>query len=138
MDPREHLEAIRRLAEADSRYAPEAFFFVSEAVGQTAQWIQDKVLPEENAGPRSEDGADRFHVSGQELLAGIRKLARDRWGMLAPRVLGRWGVRRTEDFGEIVFLMVGDEALAWKSRECDRREDFANGFDFRTAFEGVD
>ena len=40
----------------------------------------------------------------------------------------------TRDFGEIVFLMVEDEELDWKKQEKDSREDFANGFDFDTAF----
>lgn len=133
MTPHEHLKYIKELAERDGRYAPEAFVFVSEAIGVTAAWLKDGTLTENDIGhTRGADG--EFHVSGRELLAGIRKLAGERWGALAGQVLLRWGVRRTADFGEIVFCMVEDEKLQWRKRECDSRADFAGGFDLATAF----
>jgi uncharacterized repeat protein (TIGR04138 family) len=138
MSPKEQLERMRRRAENDGRYAPEAFWFVSEAIGQTAQWLRDGAIQENNRGPRGEGEGSVFHVSGQELLVGIRRLAKERWGMMTPRVFERWGVRRTEDFGEIVFLMVDDQELQWRKRETDTKEDFANGFDIQTAFGGLD
>ena len=103
---------------------------------ETVEWIkQDVIKPNDVApGARDEEGG-MFHVSGQELLCGLRRLCCQRWGLMAPHVLRQWGIRRTEDFGEMVFLMVEDEELQWRKRECDRREDFANGFDFKTAFE---
>lgn len=118
------LEAVRRLARRDGRYLPEAFLFVSEAVHRTAGWVRDGTLPPQPKGPRGE--GEEFHVSGQELLAGLLRLAREKWGMMAPHVLAAWGVRRAEDFGEIVFLMVEDEEMQWRRRECDSREDFAD------------
>ena len=138
MDLKDQEKRIRELAEKDGRYAPEAFFFVTEAVGHTVYWIRNGELPEQNNGPRGDQSQGVFHVSGQELLAGIRKLAYERWGALAPQVLRRWGVKRCEDFGEIVFAMVEDEKMQWRKRDCDRREDFANGFDFDTAFATLD
>ena len=136
MTPHEHLQHIRELAKQDGRYAPEAFIFVSEAIGATAAWLKDGTLTENDTGAgRGADG--EYHVSGRELLAGIRKLAGERWGALAPRVLSSWGVRKTEDFGEIVFCMVEDEKLQWRKRECDSRADFACGFDFATAFQDL-
>jgi len=138
MSPKEQLERMRERAHEDGRYAPEAFWFVAEAIGHTVDWIRTGELPAQANGAREEGEGKTYHVSGQELLSGLRRLARERWGMLAPRVLERWGVRRTEDFGEIVFLMVEDEKLQWRKRECDTREDFSGGYDFRTAFEGLD
>lgn len=123
---------IRTLAATDGRYNENAFFFVSEAINFTVSAIKQgkiTISPNEFRG----DG-DEFHVSGKELLEGIRLLAQERWGILAPLVFHRWGVFRTEDFGEIVFLMVEDEKMAWSRRECDSREDFRNGYDFATAF----
>jgi uncharacterized repeat protein (TIGR04138 family) len=116
------LEAIQRLARRDGRYAPEAFLFVSEGVHRTAAWVKDGTLPPQPKGSRGE--GEEFHVSGQELIAGLRRLAGEKWGMLAPRVLESWGVRAPADFGEIVFLMIEDETLQWRRRECDTREDF--------------
>ena len=134
MTAQQHLEIISRLAREDGRYQTEAFLFVSDAIGKTVKWIQEGIIhPLVEDGER-EEGQNSFHVSGKELLVGIRLLAQKRWGLLAPHVLRGWGVTGTEDFGEIVFLMVECEELSWHKRECDNREDFADGFDFDTAF----
>lgn len=133
MTPHELREHIKDIAARDGRYRPEAFYFISEAIAATAKWLREGKLPENDTGPsRGADG--EYHVSGRELLAGIRKLATERWGSMAQSVLGHWGVHRTEDFGEIVFTMVEDEEMRWKRRECDTRADFAGGYDFSTAF----
>ena len=133
MNPREHLQYIRDLARRDGRYSPEAFVFISEAIGATAKWLQDGTISPNDAGP-NRGGEGEFHVSGKELLTGIRRLALEKWGPLAPTVFRHWGVRRTEDFGEIVFCMVEDATLQWKRRDCDTRADFADGFDFDSSF----
>ncbi len=72
------------------------------------------------------------HVSGQELLDGLREFALEEFGPMAQTVLGGWGVRRTEDFGEIVFNLV--EAGLLGKTDQDSRADFANGYDFDDAF----
>lgn len=133
MTPQEHLQHIRDIAKKDGRYAPEAFLFVSEAIGLTAAWLKDGTLSENDTGA-GRGGEGEFHVSGRELLAGVRRLAGERWGALAGRVLFSWGVYRTEDIGEIVFCMVEDEKLQWRRRACDTRDDFAGGYDIETAF----
>lgn len=133
MTARDHLDNIHALAERDGRYSPDAFLFVSEAVGKTADWIKKNVIQPLDRDERRGEG-ETYHVSGQELLLGIRRLAGERWGQMAPTVFHLWGVHSTEDFGEIVFLMVEDPAMQWRKRECDTREDFANGFSFETAF----
>ncbi len=136
MSAKDQLDRMRSIAAQDGRYSPEAFLFVSKAIGQTVEWIKKGVLkPEDAPGSSREEQGGMFHVSGKELLAGFRRLARERWGLLAPRVLESWGVQRTEDVGEIVFLMVEDEELQWRRRPSDTREDFANGFDFEAAFD---
>ncbi len=136
MTAKEHLNHIHRLARHDGRYAPDAFLFVSEAIAHTVNWVRDGTI-QVTEQEKERGDKDEFHVSGQELLRGVRKLARERWGCMARTVLEQWGVRKTDDFGEIVFLMVEDEELRWKKRECDRREDFANGYDFETAFDDI-
>ena len=72
------------------------------------------------------------HISGQELLGGMRSHALEEYGPMAMMVLGEWGIRRCEDFGEIVFNMVEHELLA-KTDE-DSRDDFSGGYDFEDAF----
>jgi uncharacterized repeat protein (TIGR04138 family) len=76
-------------------------------------------------------GPDR-HVSGHELLDGIRVFACEQFGPLTKTVLNRWGIRETADFGEIVFNLV-DKGILGKTDD-DRREDFRNGYDFEEAF----
>jgi len=72
------------------------------------------------------------HVSGNELLDGIRRLALDRFGPMAKTVFEQWGIVTTEDFGAIVFQLV-DEGLLGKT-EQDKMSDFARGYDFHEAF----
>jgi len=72
------------------------------------------------------------HVTGKELLEGIREYALKQFGPLAMFVLNEWGIHRTEDFGEIVFNMV-DAGLLLKTKD-DKKEDFANGYDFEEVF----
>ena len=72
------------------------------------------------------------HVSGKELLEGIKKLARERFGLMARTVLDSWGVRTTEDFGNIVFNLVNAELLS--RTEEDTIEEFSDVYDFDEAF----
>lgn len=128
-----HVERIREIACLDGRYSPDGFLFVSEVIGHTVQWIRDgELTPADKSDSRGT--GEEFHVSGQELLLGLERYGRERWGLMAPAVLRAWGIRRTEDIGEIVFMMVEDPVLQWRKRECDTREDFAGGFDFEEAW----
>jgi uncharacterized repeat protein (TIGR04138 family) len=72
------------------------------------------------------------HISGRELLEGIRELAIERFGPLALDVLREWGVRRTEDFGNIVFNLVNAGLLGASDEDSPR--DFAGGYDFNEVF----
>lgn len=74
-----------------------------------------------------------LHVGGEELCWGLRDLALEQWGLLAPVVLRHWGIRSTSDFGRMVFALV-DNGLLQKQPE-DRVTDFDNVFDFNTSFE---
>ena len=113
-------EALRKILEQDHRYTAEAYLFLREALEFTI-----KLLKKPDKGPTR-------HGSGAELLDGIRQFALQEYGPLTLRVLQHWGVRRSEDFGEIVFNLVESGALG--KTEEDRREDFAGGYDFERAF----
>lgn len=104
----------------DSRYHRDAYLFVKDALDHT-QRLSVKGAP----------GKIR-HVTGQELLAGIRDFALAQFGPMAITVFEEWGVRSSRDFGEIVFNMVESKLLA-KTDE-DSREDFKDGYDFQDAF----
>lgn len=100
----------------DSRYTAEAYHFVREALDHTVRSLNK---------PR--------HVSGQELLGGIRDYALQEFGPMAKRVLLECGINECIDFGHIVFNLV-NEGLLGKTDE-DTIEDFAGGYDFTEAFE---
>jgi uncharacterized repeat protein (TIGR04138 family) len=111
--------AILDLAEKHGRFRPAAYHFTLQAVHFTVDRVQ-----REGAGPR--------HVTGREVLDGIRDLARSRFGPMAKTVFEQWGVGRTEDFGEIVFQLV-EHGILGKTEE-DQLSDFARGYDFEQAF----
>jgi len=83
------------------------------------------------AGKDSAEGAER-HVSGQEVLNGMRAHAADLFGPLAAQVWRSWGVREPIDWGHIVFLLV--EAGLLNRQETDTIEDFREEFDFDEVF----
>ena len=113
-------EALEMIRAKDSRYASEAYIFVREALDHTQKHIA-----------KHSKGALR-HVTGQELLQGIREYALSQFGPMAMFVLEEWGIRTCEDFGEIVFNMVDIGLLA--KTEKDSRADFSNGYEFTEAF----
>ncbi len=113
-------ETVARIVDEDPRYHEAAYQFMREALDFTIKLLEKPV-----------EGKGR-HVSGGELLEGIRQFALKDFGPLTLTVLRTWGITRCEDFGEIVFNMVRHGVLG-KTDE-DRREDFAGGYDFDTAF----
>jgi uncharacterized repeat protein (TIGR04138 family) len=113
-------EAVEQILARDPRYARDAYAFVREALDFT-----QKIIGRENRGPIR-------HITGQELLDGIRQFALKEFGPMAVTVFEEWGVRNSRDFGEIVFNMVEISLLA--KTEKDTRDDFQNGYDFTDAF----
>jgi uncharacterized repeat protein (TIGR04138 family) len=129
-------EVIERIRVRDPRYARDAYLFVREALDHTQNAII-KLAKDARAAqpPRETDEAKEppvRHVTGQELLAGIRDYALAQFGPMVPTVFEEWGIHRCADFGEIVFNMVEIGLLA--KTERDSREDFKNGYDFDEAF----
>lgn len=77
----------------------------------------------------------RRHVTGPELAWACRDFAQARFGLLAPSVLGHWGVTRTDDLGRIVFTLVEVGLLV--TQPGDRESDFSAVYDFGDAFGGA-
>ena len=116
-------KTIDEIAREDGRYDGRALKFVFEGLAATIDKLRKQEDPE--AVPR--------HITGQELAWGLAEVARDRWGRLAAMVLRQWGVCRTRDFGEIVYLMIGSGWMT--SQETDTIEDFDDVYDFGEVFE---
>ena len=113
-------EAIEQIVKKDPRYPVEAYHFVREALDFTVKQFRKEAIGPEH------------HVSGKELLTGVRQFALQEYGPLACTVLNYWNLWRCEDIGEIVFNMVSLRIL--KTTDKDSREDFRNGYDFEEAF----
>jgi uncharacterized repeat protein (TIGR04138 family) len=116
-------EGLESILARDPRYRRDAYLFVRDALDFT-----------KTTAPRKREGreADQVHVTGQELLTGIRTYALMQFGPMVITVLEDWGISRCEDFGEIVFNMVGAGLLS--KTDTDRREDFQGGYTFEEAF----
>ena len=114
-------ETVDLIIAKDTRFARDAYTFVREALDFTQKL----------AGKETRSAIR--HVSGQELLAGIRKFALEQFGPMAATVFEEWGVKSCRDFGEIVFNMVENRLLA--KTDKDTRDDFQNGYDFTDAFQ---
>jgi len=110
------VDRVREIVRRDPRYAQQAYYFMFEALEYTLSRI-DK----------------RRHVSGPELLQGVRNYALERFGFLSRTVFNEWGIWRTGDFGEIVFNLV--EADLLKKTEDDDPADFADVFEFEDALD---
>ena len=110
-------------------YAPQAFEFVREGLAHTVQMIHGETP--DQAAEAVKLGEDR-HVSGQQLCNGLRDYAIKRYGLLARTVLNRWNIRRTDDFGKIVFAMI--EAGVMRKSDEDTFEAFMGVYDFDEAF----
>ena len=113
-------EALDQILATDSRFHRDAYLFMREALDFT-----QKLVGRENQGKVR-------HVTGQELLDGLRQYALQQFGPMTATVFEEWGVRNCQNFGEIVFNMVEIGLLA--KTEKDTRDDFQNGYDFTEAF----
>lgn len=113
---REFYRAIEEIFAKDPRYKPDAYEFVMEALSYTQKKF----------------GRIK-HVTGEELLTGMKDLLLDQFGPLTLSVLNHWGIKGTEDFGHIVFNLVQNKVLS--KTEEDRIDSFKNGFDFHEAFD---
>lgn len=96
---------------ADRPFHPAAYEFVLQSLDRTIRACDP---------PR--------HVSGTEVLAGVRRDAHEQFGPMAAHVLFHWGIRGGPDVGTIVFDLVDRGILA--RTEDDRPEDFAKVDDF--------
>jgi uncharacterized repeat protein (TIGR04138 family) len=114
-------ESVDKILIKDGRYDRDSYYFVREGLDYTLK------VPKKHG-----DRQTPRHVSGQELLDGLRRYAIHQFGPMAKTVLVHWGIRQCGDFGEIVFNMV-EKGILGKT-EQDSREDFKDGYDFDEVF----
>jgi uncharacterized repeat protein (TIGR04138 family) len=115
-------KTMRDVILADGRYPLEAFAFLHDGLSRAVQSVHGENVPP----------VGQSHVTGQQLCHALCELALEKWGMLARTVLGRWNIRQTIDFGNMVYLLVENDFM--KKTEEDSLEDFRNVFDFDDFF----
>ena len=123
MQDLEFSEIVGLICKEDARFDRKAYTFVRQALDHTVIDLKRKT-PERTGKSQ--------HVTGAELLQGIRTYALEQFGPLTKTVLNSWGITRCADFGDIVFNLIEYNVLS--KTENDRREDFANLYDFDEAF----
>src|SRR5947208_16403628 len=96
----------------DPAYAYEADEFRFAALAHT-----QKLLGRAADEPAEEPDASH-HVSGPELLEGVRDLALREFGLMARTVFRMWGINNTSDFGEIVFNLVEANLMSKTDRDA--------------------
>lgn len=112
-------EAVTVLTDADPYYHADAYFFLREGLDHAVKL-------------RKRQHGESGHVSGQQLCEGIRQLAIKAFGPMVLTVFEYWGIRKTDDFGEMVWRLIGLGVFG--RTEKDSREDFRNVYSFREAF----
>lgn len=123
MQDLEFNEVVELICKEDGRYDRAAYTFIRQGLDYTVKEIRKK---DAQKSQRSR------HVTGPELLEGLRQFALDQYGPMAKIVLNSWGIKRCEDFGELVFNLI--EYNVFSKTENDKREDFAATYTFDDAF----
>lgn len=116
-------EIVTLICKEDPRFDRKAYDFVRLGLDHAVKELRKRDAA------RAEKSR---HVTGAELLEGLRAYALDQFGPLTKTVLNAWGVRRCRDFGDIVFNLI--EYNVFSKTENDRREDFNDIYDFDEAF----
>ncbi len=107
---------VSQIHQEDPRYHPDAYEFVMEALS----FAQKKFKQAK-------------HINGREFLEGIKGLLLKKFGPMTIPVLDYWGVKKTEDFGNIVFNLEQYKIIA-KDAD-DHYETFKDVYDFQEVFD---
>lgn len=116
-------DALDALVARDDRYERDAYLFLRDAL--------DFTVKEAHRGAAGTTGSGR-HVTGQELLDGVRRYALEQFGPMVTTVLGTWRITATDDFGRMVFNLI--DAQIFGRTDRDTLDDFCGGYRFYDAF----
>lgn len=123
------MSTLRKSSVPRLRYPRNAYAFLFQALRYTQQKL-GKISPRESDAP--EEPEEEAHLSGQELLYGIRDYAREQFGWMAQTVFHNWGIRTTDDFGRMVFELVDRGEM--RKTDSDHISDFYEVYDFDEVF----
>lgn len=117
-------EVVMLICKEDHRFNKSAYGFVRQGLDFTVKELKKS---------DSSRAGKSLHVTGEELLMGLRAFALDQFGPMTRTVLGEWGLTQCTDFGDIVFNLI--EYNVFSRNDQDKREDFANIYTFEEAFD---
>ena len=113
-------EALESVITNDPRYHRDGYIFLRDALDFTTK--QQKKIK----------GVSVRHVTGPELLDGVRQYALKEFGPMVMTVFDSWGIHSCEDIGHMVFNLIG--AGVFGKTDEDSIQDFKNVYDFQQAF----
>jgi uncharacterized repeat protein (TIGR04138 family) len=113
-------EALESVVANDTRYQRDGYIFLRDALDFTTKQ-QKKVK-----------GVSVRHVTGPELLDGVRRYALKEFGPMVMTVFDSWGIHSCEDIGHMVFNLIA--AGVFGKTEEDSIKDFKSVYDFEEAF----
>ena len=126
MTPEEQLDIIRKICEEDDTFPPMAYCFVRDSVHKAL----DNIAKAKRHNIFADD--DPPDIKGADLCRFFRDTLINRFGPSAIDVLDTWNIKRTSDFGKIIYKLIAVEILG--KSENDSIEDFDDVFDFTEEF----
>lgn len=119
MDQLKFDAALNEVIAHEPRFDRAGYQFLREALDYTLK-------------ERKKATGESGHVTGQQLLDGIRRYALKQFGPMVPTVFDYWRIKKTEDFGHMVFALV--EVGIFGKTERDSIDDFRDVYEFHDAF----
>ncbi len=110
---------VNEITDRDGRYPVEAYEFVNDAVVYTVEKLSKK------------NSSGRNHITGQELLDGVKELGIKLYGPMASQVFQEWSIKDGMSVGNIVYNMVNCQLL--RTSDSDSISDFNIPLDFQKA-----
>lgn len=115
---------IKEIIKKDARYSLQAYQFIFEALDYTTNML--------GKNQHKTTDVDR-HVTGKQLMEGIKQYAIKHFGFMTLTVFEQWGINQDIDFGNIVFNLV-ESGLMGKT-DKDSLDDFKNNYDMKKVFD---
>ena len=100
---------IDEFCQQSGKYPPDAYEFITSCVIEQINTLEQI-----------------RHLSAQELLAGLKKQLREKFGFLAGNVLDLWNIKSASDVGQIIFDLIHINILS--AADDDKQSDFEINF----------
>lgn len=113
-------EALDQVIASHPQFDREAYLFLRDALDFT---IKSR---------KKQKSELSRHVTGQELMEGVRLYALQEFGPMVPTVFETWNIRECGDVGQMVFNLI--QGGIFDKTENDSMDDFKGAYAFHDAF----